>query len=47
MSHEAIQRYADDVERQKYNDRVVRQALEGVEGFIWVCHYVSLSLILN
>ncbi|KAK4456890.1 hypothetical protein QBC42DRAFT_309774 [Cladorrhinum samala] len=35
LSPEAIQRYADDVARQKYNDMVIRQALEGFEGFIW------------
>ena len=41
LSPEAIQRYADDVARQKYNDMVIRQALEGFEGFIWVCHHIS------
>jgi len=39
LSYEAIQLYADDGARQRYNDMSIRQALEGVEGFVWVCHY--------
>lgn len=49
ISHEAIQRYADEGARQRYDDIATRQALESVEGFIWVClrlYHISREVTL-